>query len=315
MCDKVKVQELDSATQELINCMYGGQMYARFGDSGYLLPASYNDDADDTRNMTVRPDDVWLTSYPRSGTNWTLELMWLLMNDIDFDASKKTPIHIKRILLESKHLPNREYLERVAVFYEETINGSSPRFIQTHIAFSLLPPHLLDTAKVVYIARDPRDVAVSYYHLHRLLYTYSGDFKTFWNNFLNNLVRFTPYFPHVKEAWALRHHPNMLFIFYEDMKKDLPSCIRRLADFLSKEVTDEQTVKLCEYLDIENFKRNESVNPPWLNQVNPAAESFVRKGIPGGWREYFDEEMAAQAQAWVEDSLAGSHLRFPTHTV
>ncbi|XP_061725941.1 luciferin sulfotransferase-like isoform X2 [Cydia pomonella] len=315
MCDKVKVQELDSATQELIKSVYKGQTYARFGDTGYLLPASYKDDADQNRHMTVRPDDVWLASYPRSGTHWTLELIWLLMNDIDFDASLKTPLHKKGVNLESKHSPSREYLQRIAVFYEESINGPSPRLIYTHIPFSLLPPHLLDTAKVVYIARDPRDVAVSYYHLHRLLYIYSSDFKTFWNLFLNNFLRFTPYFPHVKEAWALRHHPNMLFIFYEDMKKDLPSCIRRLADFLSKEVTDEQMVKLCEHLDIENFRKNESINPQWVNNINNAAEGFVRKGISGGWREYFDEDMATQAQRWVDDNLAGSDLRFPAHTV
>ena len=28
-----------------------------------------------------------------------------------------------------------------------------------------------------------------------------------------------PYFNHVFHAWAQRHHPNMLFLFYEDRKK------------------------------------------------------------------------------------------------
>jgi hypothetical protein len=28
-----------------------------------------------------------------------------------------------------------------------------------------------------------------------------------------------PYFDHVQEAWAHRNNPNVLFIFYEDMKK------------------------------------------------------------------------------------------------
>ena len=39
------------------------------------------------------------------------------------------------------------------------------------------------------------------------------------------LVNFTlfsnvrPFFPHVLEAWNKRHHPNLHFMFYEDMKK------------------------------------------------------------------------------------------------
>lgn len=27
----------------------------------------------------------------------------------------------------------------------------------------------------------------------------------------------SPYWAHLKEAWALKDHPNLLFLFYEDM--------------------------------------------------------------------------------------------------
>lgn len=35
-------------------------------------------------------------------------------------------------------------------------------------------------------------------------------------------VVFGPYFAHVLDAWSKRHHPNLLFLFYEDLKKVLP---------------------------------------------------------------------------------------------
>ncbi|XP_063382199.1 sulfotransferase 1B1-like [Cydia fagiglandana] len=190
MADKVKFQALDEPTFESL--FAGWSDLSRFGDAGYLLPTTYKDDADQFKTMKVRPDDVWVTTFPRS-------------------------------------------------------------------------------------------------------------------------VHYTPFFAHLKEAWALRHHPNMLFIFYEELSKDLPSCIKRMATFLGKEVTDEQVVKLCEHLNIDNFRKNESVNLEWLTRRvgDPDAESFIRKGKSGGWREHFDEEMTAQAQQWMRENLSDCDLRFP----
>jgi hypothetical protein len=88
----------------------------------------------------------------------------------------------------------------------------SPRTIKSHFPFSLLPPCLLKTAKVkkykfdpiehandtfyieqtVYVARNPKDMIVSYFHHNRLLKTqgYIRDFPTYWNYFERDLRKF-----------------------------------------------------------------------------------------------------------------------------
>ena len=49
-------------------------------------------------------------------------------------------------------------------------NRPSPRFVKSHLPFSLLNPRLLDVCKVVYVARNPKDVCVSFYHHMRLFH-------------------------------------------------------------------------------------------------------------------------------------------------
>lgn len=98
--------------------------------------------------------------------------------------------------------------------------------------------------QVIYLARNPKDVIVSYYHFHKLMkaQTFTGDLDQFAQYFMDNereyrlhnlikSIKFnlkschyetvfaTPYFHHVLTAWQKRHHPNMLFMFYEDWRK------------------------------------------------------------------------------------------------
>lgn len=46
--------------------------------------------------------------------------------------------------------------------------------------------------KIVYIARNPKNVVISWYHLNVAFKTqgYIGDFPTFWNLFQNNLSKY-----------------------------------------------------------------------------------------------------------------------------
>ncbi|XP_061718255.1 sulfotransferase 1A1-like [Cydia pomonella] len=319
--DKVKFRELDPVSKELIMKLFIGDL-ALFGDGAYLKPRNYKDDIDDFKNVKVRPDDVWVATFPRSGTTLMQELVWLINNNFDYETAMKIELTERYYFLEhprnhnSTVEKNQEYARHMPTF-DMMVNSPSRRFIKTHLPFSLLPGNLLDTAKLVYVARDPRDVAVSYYHYKKIVKReYSGDFKTFWNMFTRDLVVHCPFLPHIKEAWAQRHNPNMLFMFYEELIKDLPAAVDRVAKFFDKDITNEQNKILCEHLNIKNFRKNTSVNPDWLNKgvEDLEKQGFVRKGVAGDWHEHFDDEMIVQAQLWLCDGLNGTDLFFPTMT-
>ncbi|XP_047988274.1 sulfotransferase 1C4-like isoform X2 [Leguminivora glycinivorella] len=224
MANKVKIQDMASEETEnniFVGCRFRGPS----SSTDYVMPESYKNIADDILNLAARPDDVWVTGYIRSGTTLTQELVWQVATECDVETASKIPLMTRYMFLEGqmsvgfmKSKMKGEVNERVYTF-KEINSAPSPRFIKSHAPFSLLPSNLLDTTKVVYIARDPRDVAVSVYQFSKKIFQYLGDFKMLWNIFVNDLYMFSPIMEHVKEAWELRHHPNMMFIFYEDMIK------------------------------------------------------------------------------------------------
>lgn len=118
---------------------------------------------------------------------------------------------------------NEEYIMAKSLpTYKLLEDMKTRRFIKSHLPFSLLPPSIMEQqSKVIYVARNPKDVAISFYHLTRLVRSigFTGDFSTFWNYFENGLVPWAPYFENVNEGWELRTAPNVLFLFYENIMK------------------------------------------------------------------------------------------------
>ena len=191
------------------------------------------------------------------------------------------------------------------------------RFIKSHLPMSLLPHNLVSTAKVIYVARNPKDVMVSYYHHHKLIKTqgYIGNLPNFAKRFMDNQIMQGPFFPHIEEGWALRDHPNFLFIFYEDMKRDMKSVIGKLSKFLDSPLSDHQDENLVEHLDIKNFRNNPAVNMESAKGVGFMEKrgNFIRKGEVGGWKKEFEEfpELEKSFNSWVADNMASSNVVFP----
>jgi sulfotransferase len=98
---------------------------------------------------------------------------------------------------------------------------TSPRFIKTHLPPALLPTQIWTVApQIVYIHRNPKDVAVSYFHHTAMLHDYTGNMEDFVESYIADLAYYSPYHQHVIEYSELaKGNENVLLLKFEDMKK------------------------------------------------------------------------------------------------
>ena len=231
------------------------------------------------RDITIFPDDVFLTSFPRSGNTWTRFLVGNLVHADD----PVTFLNLERLLPDMYIHSDREMR-----------NLKRPRVIKSHECFD--PRY----KRVVYIVRDPRDVAVSNYHWELKKGSFPDGFP---------LEEFTPrwmeafYWPRLGN-WAehvtswlgtRRDHEGFLLVRYEDLMKNTQHELERMARLLSIEPTQERLRKAAELSSAERMRQLESSEGgKWLQtKYTRQDKPFVRKATPGGWKTVLPEKTVA----------------------
>ncbi|XP_028023291.2 sulfotransferase 1A1 isoform X2 [Balaenoptera acutorostrata] len=161
------------------------------------------------------PTDLLISTYPKSGTTWVSEILDLIYQGGDLEKCQRAPIFVRVPFLEFR-VPG---VPTGAELLEDT---PAPRLIKTHLPLALLPPTLLDQkVKVVYVARNAKDVAVSYYHFYRMAKVHPdpGTWDSFLEKFMAGEVSYGSWYQHVQEWWELSHTHPVLYLFYEDIKQ------------------------------------------------------------------------------------------------
>ena len=172
----------------------------------------------------------------------------------------------------------------------------------------MLPPNLLDVCKVVFVARNPMDCCVSFYHHERLVpqMGFAGTFEQYADLFRHGNNPMGSYFTHLKSGWFRRHNPNLKFIWFEEMRRDLPGIIDEMTYFLGYRMENSKKEQLASHLQIDNFRKNPSVNMT----TNYEKGTFIRKGSVGGWRELFTPDMVKDWKSWIAEETLSTGLHF-----
>ena len=103
----------------------------------------------------------------------------------------------------------------------------------------------------------------------------------------------------------------MLFLTYEEMKKDLRAAVKTVAEFMGYNLAPAVLESICEQSTFSSMKKNPSANYSWQDKDRrEGSNAFIRKGLVGDWMNHFSEEQSTQFDAEYYKRMAGSGLRF-----
>ena len=267
------------------------------------------------RSFHVFPDDIFLVSYPKSGNTWTRFLLGNVLNPAERITFANVEHKVPDIHAQSK---------------KGLLRTPRPRLIKSHECFD--PRY----RRVIYIVRDPRDVAVSAYHYDRKEKNIADDFPVdaYVNTrFLNTDEYFGTWGEHAG-SWLANSHNilkmsrlkndflgtpgswgknvvswlgacgdrgKFLLIRYEDLLERTQQEMTRVAEFLELQASPERIARAVELSSADNMRKLEvAQSSQWVTTRESRKDIlFVRSAKSGQWKQVLPpHSVAAIEAAW-----------------
>lgn len=254
----------------------------------------------------------WLASYPKSGNTWMRILLTNYLRNADEPADINSldggPIASARQIfddavgIEASDLTQEE-IERYRPFVYEQISEKAKEklFLKIHDAYTYTPygyPLISKkaTAGVIYLIRNPLDVAVSFAaHSNSTVekmvegmgksdYSFVEQSKRLHNQLRQRLLSWSGHI----NSWVDEPDLQVKVVRYEDLKADTVSKFREVIQFCELEDDLERITKAVEFSRFEKLQQQEQEKG---FQERVGKESFFRSGKAGIWRKELNSEL------------------------
>ena len=252
------------------------------------------------KEFVVQDEDVYVVTFPRSGTTWTEQIVHLLVNNGE-QGNKRLTDAVPWVETVP-HRPNgmQEFLKAMR----------GRRLFTSHLPLQLVPRAKDTTARYVYVARNPKDVATSFYFHDQSKGGYEGTWEEHFQLFLDGGLTFGSYFDHVLPWWeASQQDQSILFLKYEDMKINLAENVAKIAAFLNIQADSQLIDRVVTSSSFKSMAAGQNTNFDWIPQ-RAGVPSHFRKGDIGDWRNQLTEEESQKLDAVFMQKMQGTGLQF-----
>jgi hypothetical protein len=228
-----------------------------------------------------------IASYPKSGNTWLRMLLSSLVAG-QIDSFDDLP----------RYVPELEVLGRMENAYRLRSGG---RMVKTHEQWTKR------YCRGIYVVRDCRDVAVSYYWHQIRTGQFDGEFEDFFKEFLRGGVDGYGRWDRHISSWldvANAAREKFLVIRYEDMLRDAEHVLEKAARFIGLDVTALDVASAVVENSSERMRLKE-VGSKSLPRSGKVEVPFVRNSKAGSWQSMMS---ADQAKA-LEREMGGAAAR------
>ena len=254
----------------------------------------------------LRAADIVIVSFGKSGRTW-LRVMLSRLYQVKHGLSQRHLLGFDNLNSMNRAIP-KIFLTHDNYIKDYTGNFDNKSDFYGH--------------KVVLLARDPRDVAVSQYFQwnyrmkpnKKVLNKYPGvgeDVSTF--DFVMNRDAGLPKIIDFMNLWASERErlKGFFLLRYEDLRSKPEETLKALLEFIGTPGTEEEIREAVEFSSYENMKKMEQKKTFWLrggrmvpqDRANPNTYK-VRRAKVGGYRDYFDDAQVEQIEALVNSTLS-----------
>ena len=238
---------------------------------------------------------TWLASYPKSGNTWVRAILFSgLTGSCDINRLADVVPSFRNAVKKVQSAKNQHEMNNNAAFFWGMAQrraafdlGGKQIVFKTHIAALKYEGEQFPienvTRRVIYVARDPRDVIFSYANHYDLSKQQAIENIENQNNAIVDLANkefefISSWGQHVT-SWLALKQPKLI-IKYEDLEKDTVTVIRRLFDFMEIKplIGCEEIAEQTSFQKLKNQEKKSG----FVESVNK--KSFFNKGKSKQWK-------------------------------